>query len=208
MKALLLVDIQNGFCPGGNLPVAEGDAVVPVANRLIRDGGCDLIAASQDWHPEGHGSFASAHPGKKPFDMGELDGRPQVMWPDHCVQNTADAAFHPDLDIAAIDYIQRKGENPLIDSYSAFRDNEHHAVTGLAEYLKRKGVTTLDIAGLALDFCVRFTAVDAREMLPGVTVRVILEGCRGISEDGVEEALAEMRKAGVELIDLQTALED
>ncbi|TNB48325.1 bifunctional nicotinamidase/pyrazinamidase [Martelella lutilitoris] len=208
MKALLLVDIQNGFCPGGNLAVADGDAVVPVANLLIRDGGYDIIAASQDWHPEGHGSFASVHPDKKPFDMGELDGKPQVMWPDHCVQNTEDAAFHPDLDIAAVDYIQRKGENPEIDSYSAFRDNEHHAVTGLADYLKQKGVTTLDITGLALDFCVRFTAVDAREMLPGVTVRVILEGCRGISEDGVEAALAEMREAGVELIDLRTAIED
>ncbi|MAM09996.1 MAG: nicotinamidase/pyrazinamidase [Rhizobiaceae bacterium] len=205
MKALLLVDIQNGFCPGGNLAVADGDAVVPVANRLIRDGGYDVIAASQDWHPEGHGSFASVHPGRKPFDMGELGGKPQVMWPDHCVQNTEDAAFHPDLDIAAVDYIQRKGENPAIDSYSAFRDNEHHAVTGLADYLRQKNVTVVDIAGLALDFCVKFTALDAREMLPGVTVRVILEGCRGISEEGVEQALAEMREAGVEIIDLGTA---
>ncbi|MBB4123497.1 bifunctional nicotinamidase/pyrazinamidase [Martelella radicis] len=207
MKALLLVDIQNGFCPGGNLAVADGDAVVPIANRLIAEGDYDVIAASQDWHPEGHGSFASVHPGKDPFDMGELDGKPQVMWPDHCVQETQDAEFHPDLDIAAVDYIQRKGQDPQIDSYSAFRDNEHHAVTGLADYLKQKGVTTLDIAGLALDFCVRFTALDAREMLPGVTVRVILEGCRGISEDGVEEALAEMSEAGVELIDLRTAIE-
>ena len=205
MKALLLVDIQNGFCPGGNLAVADGDAVVPVANRLIRDGGYDVIAASQDWHPEDHGSFASVHPGRKPFDMGELGGKPQVMWPDHCVQNTEDAAFHPDLDIAAVDYIQRKGENPAIDSYSAFRDNEHHAVTGLADYLRQKNVTVVDIAGLALDFCVKFTALDAREMLPGVTVRVILEGCRGISEEGVEQALAEMREAGVEIIDLRTA---
>ncbi|AMM85285.1 bifunctional nicotinamidase/pyrazinamidase [Martelella sp. AD-3] len=205
MKALLLVDIQNGFCPGGNLAVADGDAVVPVANRLIRDGGYDVIAASQDWHPEDHGSFASVHPGRKPFDMGELGGKPQVMWPDHCVQNTEDAAFHPDLDIAAVDYIQRKGENPAIDSYSAFRDNEHHAVTGLADYLRQKNVTVVDIAGLALDFCVKFTALDAREMLPGVTVRVILEGCRGISEEGVELALAEMREAGVEIIDLGTA---
>ena len=205
MKALLLVDIQNGFCPGGNLAVADGDAVVPVANRLIRDGGYDVIAASQDWHPEDHGSFASVHPGRKPFDMGELGGKPQVMWPDHCVQNTEDAAFHPDLDIAAVDYIQRKGENPAIDSYSAFRDNEHHAVTGLADYLRQKNVTVVDIAGLALDFCVKFTALDAREMLPGVTVRVILEGCRGISEEGVEQALAEMREAGVEIIDLGTA---
>lgn len=207
MKALLLVDIQNGFCPGGNLAVADGDAVVPVANALINKGNYDVIAASQDWHPEGHGSFASVHPGKAPFEMGELGGKPQVMWPDHCVQNTKDAEFHPDLDLSAVDYIQRKGENRKIDSYSAFRDNDHHAVTGLADYMKGKGVTTLDIVGLALDFCVKFTALDAREMLPGVTVRLILEGCRGITEDGVEEALAEMREAGVKLIDLRAAIE-
>ncbi|WP_319519436.1 bifunctional nicotinamidase/pyrazinamidase [uncultured Martelella sp.] len=206
MKALLLVDIQNGFCPGGNLAVADGDAVVPVANALIEKGGYGVVAASQDWHPEGHGSFASAHPGKEPFTMGELSGKPQMMWPDHCVQDTADAAFHPDLNLAAIDFVQRKGENPKIDSYSAFRDNDHDAVTGLDAYLKQQGVTTLDIVGLALDFCVKFTALDAREMLPGVTVRLILDGCRGISEEGVEQALAEMREAGVAIIDLKTAI--
>nr|WP_272210116.1 bifunctional nicotinamidase/pyrazinamidase [Marinicella sp. W31]MDC2875981.1 bifunctional nicotinamidase/pyrazinamidase [Marinicella sp. W31] len=137
MKALLLVDIQNGFCPGGNLAVADGDAVVPIANRLIEGGGYDIIVASQDWHPEGHGSFASAHPGAKPFEMGELSGKPQMMWPDHCVQNTDDAALHPELNLAALDFVQRKGENPNIDSYSAFRDNDHHAATGLDVYLRK-----------------------------------------------------------------------
>lgn len=115
---------QNGFCPGGNLAVADGDRIVPVANALIDNGGYDLIVASQDWHPENHGSFASQHVGKKPFDMGELSGKPQMMWPDHCVQGTPDAEFHPDLKTEAFDYIQQKGENPAVDSYSAFRDND------------------------------------------------------------------------------------
>src|SRR5690606_33240260 len=131
MKALLLVDIQNGFCPGGNLPVPDGDKVVPIANRLMEEGGYDVIVASQDWHPADHGSFASQHPGKQPFETGELCGQPQMMWPDHCVQGTPDAEFHPDLNVDDIDYIQQKGENPAIDSYSAFRDNDKAAVTGL-----------------------------------------------------------------------------
>lgn len=200
-KALLLIDIQNGFCPGGNLPVAEGDAVVPVANRLIESGAYDLIVASQDWHPANHGSFASQHPGKKPFDMGELSGQPQVMWPDHCVQGTTDAEFHPDLRTSRIDYIQRKGENPAVDSYSAFRDNDRAALTGLADWLKQKDVTELDIMGLATDFCVKFSALDAIDMLPGVEVRLIADGCRGIDPKGVEDAIEAMRQAGVEIAD-------
>jgi nicotinamidase/pyrazinamidase len=200
-KALLLIDIQNGFCPGGNLPVAEGDAVVPVANRLMRDGGYDLVIASQDWHPANHGSFASQHPGKNPFDMGELSGQPQVMWPDHCVQGTPDAEFHPALDLSRIDYVQHKGENPAVDSYSAFRDNDKSALTGLSDWLKSKNVTELDLMGLATDYCVRFSALDAVDMLPGVKVRLIADGCRGIDPKGVEEALTAMAKAGVEIID-------
>ena len=200
-KALLLIDIQNGFCPGGNLPVAEGDAVVAVANRLMAHGAYDLVVASQDWHPENHGSFASQHPGKKPFDMGELSGQPQVMWPDHCVQGTQDAEFHPDLDTDRIDYIQRKGENPAVDSYSAFRDNDKAALTGLSDWLKAKGVTEVDIMGLATDYCVRFSALDAVDMLPGVKVRLIADGCRGIEAKGVEDAVEAMREAGVEIID-------
>ncbi len=200
-KALLLIDIQNGFCPGGNLPVAAGDAVVPIANRLIEKGGYDFVVASQDWHPANHGSFASQHSGKKPFDMGELSGQPQVMWPDHCVQGTPDAAFHPALDVSRIDYIQRKGENPAVDSYSAFRDNDKSALTGLSDWLKSKSVTQLDLMGLATDYCVRFSALDAVDMLPGVKVRLIADGCRGIDPKGVEEALTAMAKAGVEIID-------
>lgn len=200
-KALLLIDIQNGFCPGGNLPVAEGDAVAPVANRLMASGAYDLIVASQDWHPANHGSFASQHPGKKPFDMGELSGQAQVMWPDHCVQETADADFHPDLDTTRIDFVQRKGENPLVDSYSAFRDNDKAALTGLAEWLKNKDVTELDIMGLATDYCVKFSALDAVDMLPGVKVRLIEDGCRGIDPEGVQNAMDAMRAASVEIVD-------
>lgn len=200
-KALLLIDIQNGFCPGGNLPVAEGDAVVPVANRLMRSGRYDLVVASQDWHPAKHGSFASQHDGKKPFDMGELSGQPQVMWPDHCVQDTRDAEFHPDLDQSRIDYIQRKGENPAVDSYSAFRDNDRSALTGLSDYLRSKNVTELDLMGLATDYCVRFSALDAVDMLPGVTVRLIADGCRGIDPAAVKQALDVMADAGVEIVD-------
>lgn len=207
MKALLLVDIQNGFCPGGNLAVADGNAVVPVANRLIENGGYGLIVASQDWHPEGHGSFASSHPGKQPFDMGTLNGKPQVMWPDHCVQNTPDADFHPDLNVTSIDYVQRKGEDPEVDSYSAFRDNDHHAVTGLDAYLKHQSVTSLDIMGLATDYCVKFSALDALSMLPGVRIRLIADGCRGIDPDGVKAAFEEMRTAGVEIITSDQVLE-
>ncbi|MGA1802655.1 bifunctional nicotinamidase/pyrazinamidase [Rhizobium sp. HT1-10] len=206
MKALLLIDIQTGFCPGGNLAVPEGDRIVPIANRLIDSGQYDLIVASQDWHPEGHGSFASSHPGKKPFDMGELSGKPQMMWPDHCVQNTSDAALHPDLHTDAIDFIQQKGQNPAVDSYSAFRDNDQSALTGLADYLRNREVTELDLCGLATDYCVKFSAIDAVEMLPGVKVRFIADASRGIDPAGVAAAIDEMRSRGVAIIDSAEAL--
>ncbi|MGV1914604.1 bifunctional nicotinamidase/pyrazinamidase [uncultured Agrobacterium sp.] len=200
MKALLLIDIQNGFCPGGNLPVVDGDKVVPIANALIENGGYDLIVASQDWHPANHGSFASQHPGTQPFEMGELSGKAQVMWPDHCVQGTTDAEFHPDLNIQAFDFIQQKGENPAVDSYSAFRDNDKWATTGLADYLSRQGVTVLDICGLATDYCVSFSALDARDMLPDVKVRFIEDASRGIDPEGIKAAIAAMRAKGVAVV--------
>lgn len=206
MKALLLIDIQNGFCPGGNLPVPDGDQVVPVANALIDSGRYDLVVASQDWHPAGHGSFASAHPGKKPFEMGMLSGKPQMMWPDHCVQNTEDALLHPDLNASGIDFVQQKGQNPAVDSYSAFRDNDQAALTGLAAYLRARGVTALDLCGLATDYCVKFSALDAVEMLPGVTVRFIEDASRGIDPAGVKAAIGEMRTRGVAIIGSQDAL--
>lgn len=200
MKALLLVDIQNGFCPGGNLAVAGGHDIVPIANALIASGRYDLIVASQDWHPADHGSFASQHHGKNPFEMGELSGEPQMMWPDHCVQGTADAELHPDLDTAAIHFIQRKGENPLIDSYSAFKDNAGDALTGLDTYLRNKGVTELDVLGLATDYCVRYSVEDAVGFLPGVRVRFVEDASRGISEQGIADAITSMRSKGVEIV--------
>ncbi|MCY1669208.1 bifunctional nicotinamidase/pyrazinamidase [Rhizobium sp. SL86] len=208
MKALLIIDVQNGFCPGGNLPVPEGDTIVPIINQLIEDGAYDLIVASQDWHPANHGSFASQHPGMKPFDMGTLSGQPQVMWPDHCVQGTPDADFHPDLITDAFDYIQQKGENPAVDSYSAFRDNDQAAITGLAGYLKAQLVTELDVCGLATDYCVKFSALDARDMLPDVKVRFIEDASRGIAADGVKAAIAEMREAGVTVVHSTEILAD
>lgn len=200
MKALLLVDLQNGFCPGGHLPVAGGDEVIPVANRLMRAGGYDLIVASQDWHPANHGSFASQHPGKQPFEMGELKGQPQMLWPDHCVQETADAAFHPLLETDRIHFVQRKGQDIGVDSYSAFRDNDRQALTGLADWLRSKGVTSLDIGGLATDYCVKFSVLDALELLPGVRIRFVSDLSRGITPEGVDAAIAALRSAGVPVV--------
>lgn len=200
MKCLLLVDIQVGFCTGGHLAVPGGEEIVPVANRLIASGGYGLIVASQDWHPADHGSFASQHSGAQPFEMGTLSGKPQMLWPDHCVQGTPDAQFHPALDVAAIDYVQRKGLDRTVDSYSAFRDNDQSALTGLSDYLSAKAVTTLDICGLATDYCVKASAIDARAMLDGVTVRFIADASRGIDPAGVTEALREMQAAGIEIV--------
>ncbi|TLX16570.1 bifunctional nicotinamidase/pyrazinamidase [Rhizobium sp. MHM7A] len=196
-RALLIVDVQNGFCPGGNLAVEGGHEIVPLINGLIRNGEYDVIVASQDWHPADHGSFASQHPGKNVFDMGELSGKPQVMWPDHCVQGTPDAEFHPDLDIAKVHYIQQKGLNPLVDSYSAFRDNDQAAVTGLADWLIAQGITDLDVCGIATEYCVKFSALDAKEMLPGVNVRFFEDASRGIDPAAISAAIAEMEAAGI-----------
>jgi nicotinamidase/pyrazinamidase len=208
MKALLLVDIQNGFCPGGNLPVPDGDQVVPIANRLIESGKYDLIVASQDWHPAGHGSFASSHPGKQPFELGTLSGKPQMMWPDHCVQGTKDAELHPELRVPEIDVIFQKGEKHHVDSYSAFRDNDQDAITGLADYLKEQGVTELDLCGLATDYCVKFSALDALEMLPGVKVRFIEDASRGITPEGVAAAIKEMRQSGIDIVTSEQLIGD
>lgn len=199
-RALLIVDVQNGFCPGGNLPVAGGHEVVPIINTLINAPYYDVIIASKDWHPAGHGSFASAHPGKNVFEMGELNGVPQMMWPDHCVQNTPDAEFHPDLDVTGVDFIQLKGQDPLVDSYSAFRDNAADKKTGLDAYLEAERITSLDVCGLATDYCVKFSALDAKSMLPNVKVRFIEDASRGIAPEGVAAAIVEMKDAGIDTI--------
>ena len=198
-KALLLIDIQNGFCPGGNLPVAQGDQIVPVANALMASGRYDLVVASQDWHPANHGSFASQHPGKAPFDIGELSGKPQMMWPDHCVQGSQDAAVHKDIDLPNAQLVIRKGFHKDTDSYSAFMEADRKTSTGLAAYLTARGITEVYVAGLATDFCVAWTALDARKA--GFKAAVIEDASRGIDLNGsVAKAWADMTKAGVRRI--------
>jgi nicotinamidase/pyrazinamidase len=205
--ALIIVDVQNAFCSGGSLPVPGGEDVVPVINSLISCGYYDVIVASQDWHPENHGSFASSH-GKQPFEMGELQGLPQILWPDHCVQGTSDAEFHPLLDLSKVDYIQRKGQNPRVDSYSAFRDNSMEARTGLDLWLSEQNIVKIDVCGLATDFCVKSTAVDAVTMVKGpVIVRFIDDGSRGITSQGVLAAKNEMKAHGIAWINSADVLE-
>lgn len=200
-NALLIIDVQNDFCPGGSLAVENGDAIIPFINNAIDGKYYDLVIASQDWHPAGHGSFASSHPGKSPFEMGELSGVPQMMWPDHCVQESFGAEFHADLRISGIEYVQRKGTDPNVDSYSAFKDNAADKVTGLADYLRQKQITELDVCGLATDYCVKFSALDAKAMMPELTVRFLARSSRGITPEGVASAIEEMRANGIEIVD-------
>ena len=197
MKALILVDIQNDFCPGGALAVAEGDVIVPLVNRLMPL--FDVVVATQDWHPEDPGSFASRH-GKTPGEMHELAGLPQVMWPDHCVLGTAGAEFHPKLDTKPIEAVFRKGTDARVDSYSGFYDNAQRRSTGLLGYLREKGVTEVYVVGLATDYCVKFTAIDARNA--GFETVVIEDAARGVnlSPGDVDRAIAEMRQAGIRVV--------
>ncbi|MEZ4417376.1 MAG: bifunctional nicotinamidase/pyrazinamidase [Gemmatimonadota bacterium] len=198
-SALILVDIQMDFCPGGALAVQSGDEVVAVANRLAAR--FPLVVATQDWHPAHHRSFASQHPGRSVGDVIELDGLPQVLWPDHCVQGTSGAAFNADLDTRPVEAVFRKGTDPAIDSYSGFFDNARRKRTGLAGYLRDRGVKTLYVMGLATDYCVRATALDGVEL--GFAVRLIPEGCRAVdlaAGDG-ERAIREMGEAGVGVVD-------
>lgn len=197
-SALILVDLQNDFVPGGALAVAEGDQVVPIANRLQTS--FDLVLATQDWHPSNHGSFASQHPGKKPGDVIDLNGLQQVLWPDHCVQRSKGAAFHPAFDRTRVAQVFQKGVDPAIDSYSAFFDNAHRRGTGLAEYLRSAAVTEIYVCGLATDYCVKFTALDARTL--GLTTTVIGDACRGVNlkASDSKDAFDEMRAAGVRVV--------
>ncbi|MFO8029378.1 MAG: bifunctional nicotinamidase/pyrazinamidase [Cyclonatronaceae bacterium] len=193
MKALLVVDVQNDFCPGGALAVPEGDQVVPLINRLT--GHFDVILNTQDWHPSGHHSFASSHEGKEPFDVVKMDYGDQVLWPDHCVQGSPGSRFHPDLDITSSQLIVRKGFRKEIDSYSAFFENDQKTVTGLAGYLKDRKIDTLYVTGLAADFCVKWTVLDAIKL--GFQVNVVEDAVRGIDLDGsLEQAWDEMTRAG------------
>jgi nicotinamidase/pyrazinamidase len=198
MKALIIVDIQNDFLPGGALAVKDGDQVIPVANALMDK--FDLIVATQDWHPANHGSFAANHPGKTVGDVIDLAGLPQYLWPVHCVQNTRGAELAPDLKRDRITHIVKKATDPAIDSYSAFFDNGHRRATGLDEFLKSRNVNEIYILGLATDYCVKFTALDGRKLNYAVTV--IEDGCRGVNVhwDDSSNALNEMKRAGARLI--------
>jgi nicotinamidase/pyrazinamidase len=194
---LIVTDPQRDFCPGGALAVPEGDRIMPAINRLARR--FAHVVITQDWHPPGHMSFASVYPGKHPFETIEVGYGPQTLWPDHCVQNTPGAAFHPALDIPHAELVIRKGYHRGIDSYSAFRENDRKTPTGLAGYLRERGFERVTLCGLATDFCVFFSAMDAREA--GFEAAVVLEASRGIDLDGsLARALSTMRDAGIELI--------
>ncbi|GLS18317.1 nicotinamidase [Labrys miyagiensis] len=195
---LLVIDVQNDFCPGGALAVPDGDSVVPDINHMAGDFGHCVL--TQDWHPAGHSSFASTHPGKAPFSTVIMPYGEQTLWPDHCIQGTQGAAFHPGLDLPRAQMIIRKGYNPEIDSYSAFFENDRKTPTGLAGYLAERGLKRIFCVGLATDFCVRFSAEDARKL--GLETVVVLGACRGIDLGGsVAAGIAAMKAAGVMLVE-------
>lgn len=201
--ALILVDIQNDFCPGGALAVPDGDEVLPVANQLARRFG--TVVLTQDWHPAGHRSFASSHPTAAVFDMVAFDYGAQVLWPDHCVQGTPGAEFHPDLDVDAAQLVVRKGFRPGIDSYSAFFENDRKTSTGLAGYLRDRGIKRVFLAGLATDFCVAYSAEDAVRC--GFETVLIEDGCRAIDLNGsLAAAHSRMAAADVGFMDSREIL--
>lgn len=195
---LLVVDVQNDFCPGGALAVAGGDEIVPLVNEMIAR--FEHVVLTQDWHPQGHSSFASQHSGKNPFETVTMPYGEQTLWPDHCVQGSAGAAFHSGLDLPHAELIVRKGFRPAIDSYSAFFENDLRTPTGLGGYLRERGLRRVFLAGLATDFCVRFSAIDAcRE---GFSAAVLAPACRGIDLAGsLAAAWQALREAGVERIE-------
>ena len=196
--ALLVVDVQNDFCPQGALAVPRGDAVVPVINRIA--GRFSVVVATQDWHPAGHVSFAASHPGKKPFETVKVKGIEQVLWPDHCVAGTRGADFHPRLDLTPFHFLIRKGTNPGMDSYSTFLENDHRTSTGLAGLLRELGVKRLFLAGLATDYCVLYSARDGIEA--GFKAVVLEDACRGVNvpSGSIRKAMLEMRDRGVRVV--------
>jgi nicotinamidase/pyrazinamidase len=195
---LLVIDVQNDFCPGGSLAIADGDAVLPAIGRLMPR--FAHVALTQDWHPVGHRSFASAHPGRAPFDTATFPYGEQTLWPDHCVQGTHGADFHPALEVARAEVVIRKGFRPEVDSYSAFFENDRITPTGLTGYLRERGFRRLVLCGLATDFCVAYSSVDARRQ--GFEVVVALEACRAIDQAGsLAASLTRMQEAGVILLE-------
>jgi len=201
-NALILIDIQNDFCPDGALAVSDGDAIIPFVNDQIAmaRGQNAPVIMTQDWHPANHASFADNHDGKAPFEVMDMFYGAQVLWPSHCIQGSKGAAFHNELHVNAADLVIRKGFRPEIDSYSAFFENDKQTTTGLHGYLQNRGVTSVTMVGLATDFCVAFSALDAAEL--GYQTSVLLQGCRAIDLDGSLAAqLSAMRDAGISLID-------
>lgn len=196
-RALVVIDVQNDFCPGGALAVPGGDEIIPEINAMVRR--FEHVLVTQDWHPAGHSSFASTHEGRSPFESVSMPYGEQTLWPDHCVQGTSGAEFHPDLDLTKAELIIRKGFRSAIDSYSAFFENDRETPTGLGGYLRERGMTKLTLAGLATDFCVAFSALDAARL--GFRVEVVLSACRAIDLDGsLESMLGRMRSAGVAIV--------
>lgn len=197
MKALLMIDIQNDFCPGGALAVPDGDKIIPVVNKLIHS--FDSVIQTQDWHTPGHSSFASSHDGKDPFDVIQMDYGDQVLWPDHCVRGSKGAEFHPDLNTEKTEVIIRKGFRKQIDSYSTFYENDQSTHTGLTGYLKERGITDLYTVGLATDFCVKWSVLDG--IKEGFNMILIEDAVRGIDLDGsLKVALDEMKESGATFI--------
>ncbi len=193
-SALIVIDVQNDFCPGGALAVSGGDEILPAVNMLIE--GSENVILTQDWHPAGHSSFASSHTGKGPFETIEMPYGDQTLWPDHCVQGTQGADFHPGLKWVKAQLVIRKGFRANIDSYSAFFENDHKTPTGLGGYLKERGITEVTLCGLATDYCVAYSALDAVNL--GLNATVKLDACRGIDLDGSLAAMiARMKEAGV-----------
>ena len=205
MRALILVDIQNDFLPGGALAVPDGDQVIPIANQMIDK--FDLVFATQDWHPTDHGSFASQHQGANGGDMIDLNGLNQIMWPDHCVQETTGAEFAKSLRLNEAVPVFPKGTDPTIDSYSGFFDNGKRKATGLGDALKEAGVTHVFVLGLATDYCVKFTALDAKSL--GFDVTLIEDGCRGVNlkPTDVADAIKEMESAGIQIEESKNVLD-
>jgi nicotinamidase/pyrazinamidase len=204
MKTLIIIDVQNDFMPGGALAVSHGDEIVPIINEMQQH--FDLVIATQDWHPENHSSFAKNHPGGKEFDVIDLNGQEQVLWPVHCVQNTTGADFHPELDTTKIEAIFRKGTDAEIDSYSGFFDNAHKKSTGLAGYLKEKGAHELYFCGLAADFCVFYSILDA--LGEGFSAYLIEDSTRAIDPEKFGEAKKSILEKGGRIIKASEIIED